>query len=183
MSRILWLLIETVGGLLSVACLLRAWAVRQQLNPRNPLSQFVIALTDWLVVPLRRLVGGSRTADRAALLGALIVSVLLALLNPLLLSGRFPELGETILRAAFWLLRSGLYLAMGLVVVQAILSWVNPRAPLAPAVQHLTEPMLAPLRRFIPSLGGVDLSSLVLFLVLQVLLMLTEPAFFLGVLR
>jgi YggT family protein len=183
MSRILWLLIETVGGLLAVACLLRAWTARQQLSPRNPLSQFVIAITDWLVLPLRRVLGPSRSTDWGALLGALVVSVVLALLHPLLVSGRFPDLGETILRAAFWLLRSGLYLAMGLVVIQAILSWVNPRAPLAPVVQHLTEPLLAPIRRVIPAMGGVDLSSLVLFLALQVLLMLTEPAFLLGLLR
>jgi YggT family protein len=183
MSRILWLLIETVGGLLAVACLLRAWSFRQQLNPRNPISQFVIALTDWLVLPLRRLLGPSKTTDWAAFIAALGVSVLLALVHPILVSGRFPDLGETLLRSAFWLLRSGLYLAMGLIVVQAILSWVNPRAPLAPAVRHLTEPLLAPIRRLIPPLGGVDLSSLVLFLGLQILLMLTEPAFLLGLLR
>jgi YggT family protein len=183
MSRILWLLIETVGGLLAVACLLRAWAYRQHLNPRNPLSQFVIALTDWLILPLRRVMATTRTTDWSALLGALIFSLILALLNPLLLAGRFPELGETLLRAAFWLLRSGIYLAMGLVVIQAILSWVNPQAPLAPVVKQLSEPLLAPFRRVIPILGGVDLSPLALFLILQILLMLTEPAFILGALR
>jgi len=183
MTQILWLLIETVGGLLAMSCLLRAWAHRQHLNPRNPLGQFVHALTDWLVLPLQRGLRPTRTTDWASLLGALLFALVLAMLQPLIWSGRFPHLGETLLRAAFWLARSGIYLVMGLVVVQAILSWVNPHAPMAPAIRQLSEPLLAPFRRRLPALGGVDLSPLVLFLILQILLILIDPAFLVGLFR
>jgi YggT family protein len=101
----------------------------------------------------------------------------------MLWTGRFPDLGQTLLRAAFWLARSGIYLAMGLVVVQAILSWVNPNAPMAPAIRQLSEPLLAPFRRRLPAMGGVDLSPLALFLLLQILLILIDPAFLVGMMR
>ena len=76
-----------------------------------------------------------------------------------------------------------IYLAMGLIVVQAILSWVNPHAPMAPAIRQLSEPLLAPFQRRLPAIAGVDLSPLVLFLLLQVLLILIDPAFLAGMLR
>ena len=183
MTRILWLLIETLGGLLAMTCLLRAWAHRQHLNPLNPLAQFVHAVTNWLIRPLQRWLRPTRTTDWASLVGALLFALLLSLMQPLLWSGRFPHLGETLLRAAFWLARSGIYLAMGLVVIQAILSWVNPHAPMAPAIRQLSEPLLAPFRRLIPAVGGVDLSPLALFVVLQILLILIDPAFLTGLLR
>jgi YggT family protein len=81
-----------------------------------------------------------------------------------------------LLWAVLWLARSVLYLLLGLVILQAILSWVNPFAPLAPAVQQLTEPLLSPIRRFVPLIGGVDLSPLVLVVLLQALLIFIDPA-------
>ena len=183
MTRILWLLIETLGGLLAMACLLRAWAHRQHLNPRHPLVLFIQAITDWLVRPLQRVLRPTRTTDWASLVAAALFALLLAVVQPMLWTGRFPDLGQTLLRAAFWLARSGIYLAMGLVVVQAILSWVNPNAPMAPAIRQLSEPLLAPFRRRLPAIGGVDLSPLALFLLLQILLILIDPAFLLGMAR
>jgi YggT family protein len=85
-----------------------------------------------------------------------------------------------LLLAAIWLVRWSIWLVVGLVIVQAILSWVNPYAPLAPAIQQLTQPFLAPIRRFVPLVGGVDLSPLVLIIVLQVLLMVVDPAMLPG---
>jgi YggT family protein len=183
MTRILWLLIETLGGLLAMACLLRAWGHRQHLNPRHPLSLFVHALTDWLIRPLQRALRPSRTTDWASLFAAALFALILALLQPLIWSGQVSDLGQTLLRAAFWLARSAIYLAMGLVVVQAILSWVNPHAPMAPAIRQLSEPLLAPFRRRLPAVAGVDLSPLALFLLLQILLILIDPAFLAGVMR
>jgi YggT family protein len=70
-----------------------------------------------------------------------------------------------------------------LVIVQAILSWVNPFAPLAPAIQQLTQPLLAPIRKIIPLVGGVDLSPLALILLLQILLRILDPAVLTGLFR
>lgn len=184
MGRILWLVIETVGSLLAVACVLRAYAHRVHLNPHNPISQFVSALTDWLVLPLRKAIPASRTMDWASVIGAVMVAASTALLFFVVLGGvRVPNPGSVLLLAAIWLIRWTVWLAIGLVLIQAVLSWVNPYAPLAPAIQQLTQPLLAPLRRVIPAIGGFDLSPLVLILLLQVVLMIVDPATLPGLLR
>ena len=175
MSRIIWLLIETVGGLLAVACILRAYAHRVHLSPRNPICQFINAVTDWLVLPLRRLVAPTRSMDCAG-----VVALLYFLISG---AGRAPGPFEVILGAVFWLLNRTIYLIIGLVIVQAILSWVNPFAPLAPAIQQLTQPLLAPIRKIIPLVGGVDLSPLALILLLQILLSILDPAVLTGLFR
>lgn len=184
MSRILWLLIETLGSLLAVACVLRAYAHRVHLNPRNPISQFVSALTDWLVRPLRRLIPPGRTMDWASVLAAVLVAMLTAVLFFVVLGGvTVPNPGSVLMLAVIWLVRWTVWLVIGLVIVQAILSWVNPYAPLAPAIQQLTQPFLAPIRRVVPLVGGVDLSPLVLIVLLQVVLMIVDPATLPGLLR
>jgi len=184
MSRILWLLVETLGSLLSVACLLRAYAHWVHLNPRNPISQFLTALTDWLVKPLRKLIAPTRTMDWASVLAAFLVATVTALAFFLVLGGvRVPNPGAVLFLAVVWLIRWSLYLVMGLVILQAILSWVNPHAPLAPAVQQLTQPFLAPLRKVVPLVGNVDLSPLVLIVLIQVLLLIVDPASLPAMLR
>ena len=76
----LWIVIETVGSLLATACLLRALAHRMRLSPHNPVSQFVTAVTDWLVLPLRKLVAPNRNNDWASVVAALLLAVVTALL-------------------------------------------------------------------------------------------------------
>jgi YggT family protein len=74
----------------------------------------------------------------------------------------------SLLRLLQWML----YGFMGLLLIEVIFSWVNPQAPLAPLVRALNEPLMRPLRRFIPPLGGIDLSPLVAFILLQIALRL-----------
>lgn len=178
MSRALWFLIETLGSLLATACVLRAAAMRFQLPPRNPVSQFVIAITDWLVRPLRRVLPPSRGNDWASLAAALLVALVLGLVWSFMFArGTDPVYGAIIPLALFWLVKWTIYLVMGLVLLHAVLSWVNPHAPVAPTIEQLTRPFLAPLRRVIPLIGGVDLSPLVLIVIAQVLLTLFESLF------
>lgn len=174
MMSALWLLIETVGSLLATACVLRAVAWSQSLSARNPLMQFVIAITDWIVKPLRRIVPASRRVDWASIAAALILSLVLAFFYSVLLLARSPMFGGVFFIALFWLCKWSVYLLIGLLLVQAVLSWVNPQAPIAPVIDLLTRPFLAPVRRFVPLIGGVDLSPLVLIVVAQALLMVLE---------
>jgi uncharacterized protein YggT (Ycf19 family) len=76
--------------------------------------------------------------------------------------------------AAMELARASLYLLIGVVIVQVIISWVNPHAPLAPVFDALTRPFYALFRRFVPPIGNVDLSPLFVLLVAQILLILFD---------
>lgn len=176
MYQALWLLLETVGSLLATACLLRAYMNRIGMGARNPIGQFVVAITDWLVRPLRRLVPAGGRADWASIAGAFVIAVALALFFVSLFTGGFPSPGVALLLAFFWLVKWSLWLLTALVIVQAVLSWVNPHAPIAPAVSALTQPFLGPIRRIVPLIGGVDLSPLVLILLIQFALTLLQSA-------
>jgi YggT family protein len=122
--------------------------------------------------------------DWASVLAAVLVAMLTAVLFFVVLGGvTVPNPGSVLMLAVIWLVRWTVWLMIGLVIVQAILSWVNPYAPLAPAIQQLTQPFLAPIRRVVPLVGGVDLSPLVLIVLLQVVLMIVDPATLPGLLR
>ncbi|HEY5634133.1 MAG TPA: YggT family protein [Burkholderiaceae bacterium] len=178
MVRALWFLIETLTSLLATACLLRALAWRLQLSARNPISQFLIAVTDWLVKPLRRALPASRSTDWGSLVAAALIALLLAVAWTVVFApSRTPAFGGVVLLAGYWLVKWSLYLLMGLVILHAVLSWVNPHAPVAPVLDQLTRPFLAPLRRVIPLVGGVDLTPLVVIVAAQVALTGIESLF------
>lgn len=168
------LLLETAGALLGVALLLRAYMNWVGMPSRNPLAQFAIALTDWLVRPLRRVLPAAGRWDTASLLGAYVVAVLLLALTFLLI-GAGPSswpLPALLLAALVQVLRWALYMVFFLTLMHVVLSWVNPYAPVAPAVAMLVRPFLAPLQRIVPTIGGIDLSPLLLIVVINVLLLI-----------
>ena len=173
----IWYLIDTVASLLAVACLLRAYMNWLGQGARDPLGQFIVAATDWLVRPLRRLLPRQGRFDWGSVLAALLIAFVLALLYLLMFdSGHIPLLGLAMLLAAFWIVKWILYLITGIVLFGAILSWVNPYAPIRPIVDALSRPFLMPVRRFVPLIGGVDLSPLVVLIIAQVLLSLLQSA-------
>ncbi|MCD6679113.1 MAG: YggT family protein [Burkholderiaceae bacterium] len=189
MHQALWLLLETLGSLLATACVLRAYLNWLGLGVRDPLGQFVIAVTDWIVRPLRGVLPATRknmrSVDWASLLASLLLAVVLAVLYVLLFGGgRAPAFGAVVLLAVFWLAKWSLWLLTALVLLLAVLSWVNPHAPIAPTIDALTRPFLSPIRRFVPLIGGVDLSPLVLILLAQLALTVLQsamPTFFAAV--
>jgi YggT family protein len=127
-----------------------------------------------MVRPVRRLVPGLFGLDMASLLLAWLWQVIyqgiaLGLSGVLFAVTPAPVLVVAML-AALEVVKISLYLVMGAVLVSAVFSWVNPYAPLAEVFNTLTRPLLRPFRRFIPPVGGVDLSPLALLLVLQIAL-------------
>jgi YggT family protein len=149
------------------------------MSVRNPLAQFAIALTDWLVRPLRRVVPASGRIDLATLVAALVVALVVQLVLYLLrASGSAPAIiWVTLLLGALLMLASwSLYLVMLLVLIHVVLSWVNPDAPIAPAIAMLVRPFLAPFQRILPPIGGFDLSPLLLILIVQVMLIVLNRA-------
>lgn len=171
---ILRLVLDTVGALLGVTLLLRAYMNWVGMPSRNPLQQFAIALTDWIVRPLRRVIPPVGRWDTASLVAAYIVAVLMMLLT-FVLVGASPAswpLGTALYGAMLLVLRWFLYTVLFLTVVHVVLSWVNPYAPVAPAVATLVRPFLAPFQRILPTIGNIDFSPLVLLLVVNVLLLI-----------
>jgi len=157
-----------VAGLLGMALTMRVYLAWMRLSRNNPLAIFSIALTDWLVAPLRRVLPLRGRLDGAALFGALLVAMAFVfLLDFVVYSGVanwYLFLPSVLLHMIRWVL----YLIFLLVVVDSLLSLVNPHAPLAPTFALLTRPLLAPLRRFIPPIGGFDLSPWALLILVLI---------------
>ena len=174
LTQIVLFILDSVCGFLTLALLVR-FALQWARAPfRNPLGQFVIAVTDWMVRPLRRVVPGLFGLDLASLLLAWLWQVVyqgiaLGLSGVLLAVAPAPTLVVALL-ALLEVAKLSLYLVMGAVLVAAVFSWVNPHAPLADVFNTLTRPLLRPFRRLIPPVGGVDLSPLALLLLLQIAL-------------
>ena len=172
LTRLLLLVLETVTGFFCLMLLIRFALQWMRLSLRNPIGEFVMATTNWMVLPLRRFVPSLRGADLSSLLlvwliQAIYLGVAFALTG--VLAAASPgALGGIALLAVVESARLGLYLVMGVVIIAAVLSWINPHAPLAPLFNALAQPMLRPFQRFIPPVGGVDITPLVLLLVLQV---------------
>lgn len=165
------LLLEVAASLVAGTCLLRLYMQYQRismsLRSGNPLSKFIFALTDWLVLPLRRVVPAAGRWDLASLVGAfLVLLVQFAILWAL--SGMAQSFASVTVLAAFGLLRMALSGMTVLVIVYAILSWVQTNSPIADFLERLVMPLLVPIRRVMPLIGGIDLSPLVLLLLLQI---------------
>ncbi|MGN1056415.1 MAG: YggT family protein [Comamonas sp.] len=168
--EILQFLLEVVSGLIAGACLLRLYMQAQRISFHNPIGQLVFALSDWIVMPLRKVVPNRGTYDMSCLLAAVLI-VLVQYFLLLLLRDAVGSLFLLPVLALFGLLRMVLTGLMGILIVYAILTWVQPQSPIAAILARLSEPVLRPFRRFVPQVGGVDLSALVAIIVLQVLSM------------
>ena len=137
LSQIGELLIQTAFGVFVYALLLRFYMQWLRAPFRNPVGQFVSALTDWIVKPVRRVVPGLLGLDLATMLIAWFAEALMQVLISWLRGFSFvgaPGIAAGLLFtvAAVELLRASLYLLIGVIIVQVVITWVNPRAPLAP---------------------------------------------------
>ncbi|MEP6558477.1 MAG: YggT family protein [Burkholderiales bacterium] len=166
--QILSFLLDIVVGALAGACLLRAYMQRQRISFRNPVGNFIFALTDWLVLPLRRVLPTKGGWDWGSLLGA----YLLMLAEQLILWGLAPgAAGLAVLPvlALFGVMRLVISGLTALVIVNAVLSWFpTTQSSMTDVLNQLVEPLLRPFRGVIPLIGGIDLSPLALLVLLQI---------------
>ena len=169
-------LIDTIFGILSYSFLLR-FAMQWLRAPfRNPVGQALLALTDWAVKPLRRVLKGWGGIDWSTLALAWLCEFLWLVAVGLILgrgaidSAAIPVM---MLLAVVMLIKAALWLLIIVVLVQAILSWVAPDGPIAGLLNALTYRFLSPIRRRIPPLGGtLDLSPLIVIVLAQLVLIL-----------
>ncbi len=177
----LLMILETVAFFLIGAALLRAWLVWVGLSLAAQPGRFVVALTDWLVNPLRRVLPASMgrgRLDGVSLMAAVVLALAYAglwyaaLLQAGVITGGAGWVLSIPVLAARMLLKVLLQGIFYLVLGYAVLSWVQPQNGVMYTLARLLEPLLGPIRRGLPLLGGVDLSPVVLMVATQVLQML-----------
>ena len=170
-------LIQTLLGLMSLAFLLRFYMQATHAPFRNTFAQTIVKLTDFAVVPVRRILPSLFKLDSATLflafLSQLIISISLKWLD------NFPfSVADTDIWLAFIGLAGLATLQLSIdiflyaVITQAILSWVNPNTAIAPLLSALTSPILRLIHRWIPQPSGIDLSPIIVFLVAQLISLL-----------
>jgi YggT family protein len=175
-SSALLFIVTTAFGLFTLALLLRFYLQWARAPYRNPLSQFLHALTDFMVLPARRFIPGLWGLDIATL-GIAWLAQLVEVFLVLQIRGiEFgPEAGLAFLAlalmAAVTLVKLSLYIIMVAVIVQAVLTWINPYSPIMPLLNSMSRPFLRVFQRRIPPIGNVDLSPLFVVIVCQLLLM------------
>jgi YggT family protein len=170
-------LLSTIFTLFGAALLLRAWLQFVRVPAYNPVSHAVQQVTNWLVLPLRRIIPGLRGIDWASVVAALIAAVVYVLLMVWLAGvDPFGALPTLVVVALLTVVKWALNLLIWLTILMALLSWLNPHSPAMPVLFQLTAPFLNPLRRILPQFGGLDLSPILLFVIVQVLLMVVTRA-------
>jgi YggT family protein len=169
LGRIATLLVDTVVVFFVFMLLLRFHFQWLRVPFRNQFGEFVVATTNWLVRPARRVLPGIAGLDLATLIAAWILQALgLWILTAI--AAVAPSVLAVVAGALVDLLRYSLYILVAAVVIQAVLSWVNPYTPMAPVLDTITRPFLRPIRRFMPPVANFDLTPAVLLLIVLVLL-------------
>ena len=175
LAQTLIFLITTAGDLFVLALLLRFILQWARAPARNQLSLFLAALTDFIVRPARRVIPGWWGIDFATLLLAWLVAGL-ELWVVLSIKGYQPGSTPGIALAAMGalaalnLIRLAIYIVMAAVVVQAILSWVQPYSALTPLLSSVTRPFLRPFQKRVPTIANVDLAPFFVLIICQLLL-------------
>ena len=164
--QMLSLVLDVLAGLLAGSCLLRLAMQAQRISFHQPLGRFVFAMTDWIVMPLRRVIPPFSRWDLSSLLAAWLIKALQLLLLWIFM-GMHGSLGWLPLASLVGLLQLVVSALSALVFIYAIMSWVQPHSPFMHTADRLVQPWLDPVRRVVPLIGGVDLAPLVLILLLQ----------------
>lgn len=160
-------LIGTLFNLYLMIVLLRLWLQFARADFYNPFSQFVVKATHPLVSPMRRVLPSIGRLDTATLVLALLVAALKIVTLNLVLGGTGVNILSLIIVSAVIVLKEALTLLMYVLILRAIMSWVSQgRNPMELVLAQLTEPMLAPIRKRMPDMGGLDLSVMVVILLL-----------------
>lgn len=171
------IIVNSIFDLFILAVLVRFWMQVVRAPARNPFAQFSIALTDFAVRPLRRVIPGFFRIDVASLVVALIFEFTLQLIMVALRGANPFENPMVVLPILLFysfvqLVRLSIYVFMVSILIQAVLSWVSTRHPVAPFFDAMARPLLGPIRKVLPLIGGVDISPIFAFLFLQMLLLI-----------
>lgn len=171
-------LISTLFGAYILILLLRLLLQYFRADFYNPVSQFIVKVTQPVLQPIRRVVSPLGGLDSASLLLMLVLKVV-ELKLVLAMLGHTAGLGGLLVLAVAALISLTLDVFFWAILAQVIISWVNPGMynPMVGLLRSLTEPLLAPARRIIPPMGGLDLSPIVVIILLKLTDMLAVAPF------
>jgi len=172
-------LIVTIFDLYLMVIMLRFFLQLFRADFYNPLSQFVVRATNPILKPLRQIIPGLGGIDISSLVFAFFVSLIKFFLLFAIISGAVPAVLKLIVISFADLLTQSVNLLFWLILVRVVMSWINPglHNPIMAVIYQITEPLMAPVRRLLPSMGGLDLSPIILLLGMRFILMAIESWF------
>ncbi|CNK46956.1 YggT family protein [Yersinia mollaretii] len=163
-------LAKTVIDLYVMVLLLRIWMQWVHSDFYNPFSQFVVKITQPIVGPLRRIIPSLGPIDSASLLVAFLLMTIKFPLLLLIGSGSISLSPYNLLFGVIALVKAAGYLIFWIMIIRALMSWVSQgRSPMDYLLHQLTEPLMAPIRRILPAMGGIDFSAMVVILILYLI--------------
>ncbi len=174
MQDVLVFLVDTFFSLLFFVFLLRLLLQWARADFRNPLSQAIVRLSNWLIMPLRRMLPPVGRVDTASIVAVLLVALAQIAALSLVRGFGLPDALDLFRLAALEIVRTTLWVYFWAIFIYALLSMIAPGSysPATSILESLCEPVLRPIRRTIPSVGGLDLSPLWAGIGIQVLLIL-----------
>ena len=175
-NQILIFLLDTILGLFSLALLLRFYFQLLRVPYYNSVSQFLVAITDFIVRPARRVIPGWGGMDLSTLILAWLLECVIVTSVYMVQGYNFGAnigiaSGAMGLLGIVEIIKVTLYIVLLAIIMQAVLSWINPHSPLAPLLDSFTRPFLTVFRKRIPPIANVDLSPLFALIIIQLLLM------------
>ena len=175
-------LVDTVLGLYILIVLLRFLFQLTGVDFYNPISQFIVKASNPPLSRLRRVVPSLWGIDFAAVVLLIVLEGARIGITALLI-GRSPQLAGVLVLSIAELLKLAVYVMVFSIFIRALLSWIHTgRAhPMLQLLYSFTEPLMAPARRILPAMGGLDLSPIIVFIVLMLILkLLVQPLLDLG---
>lgn len=170
------LIVQTLGSLYLLVVMLRFLLQQARADFYNPISQFIVKVTNPLLMPLRRVIPGLMGIDIAAILLALVVQFVVIELGALILLGGLINPLVALMWSAVGLLALTANIYFWGLLIMVIASWIAPQSsnPALRLVFQLVEPVMAPFRKLLPDMGGIDISPIFAFLALNVVQILIK---------
>lgn len=176
LTQLLLFTSQTLVSFFTALLLFRFYCQLIKLNLKwigGNIGLFVFKVTDWLVLPLKKIIPAIKNIDLSSLTAAYVVLCLYSFLKYLLITGNFPDAGIFV-STCFELISACISGVTGMIFVSALLSWFSANEQMKNLFEVLVTPLLKPFRAFIPMIAGVDISPLAALLFLQVLNILIQ---------
>ena len=173
-SQAIIFLVKLFFDIYILTLILRYLLTIVRVDSLNPLSTLIMKVTNPLLKPLRRTIPGYFGIDWASIISLFLVQAIEIILVALIITGGMPAFSGLTMLTIAYLLRTILYIYLFIIIVQVIISWINPNVynPITTIMYQISEPILKPIRQFIPSSGGLDFSPLVALIIINLLMIL-----------